>query len=84
MTKKNVPKSVIIIQFSIGKSTLNNFLRSEEKFKAKNEELGLPGAAKLAKKVKGVYFDKLDSVLYIFFRQEREKGCPVTGSILLF
>ncbi len=33
MVKKNVPKSVIMSQFSIGKSTLNDILRSEEKFK---------------------------------------------------
>ena len=86
MAKKNVPKSVIMSQFSIGKSTLNDILRSEEKFKkfkAEKEELGLTGAAKTAKKVKGGYFDKLDSALYIWFRQEREKGCPVTGPILL-
>ena len=33
MVKKNVPKSVIMSQFSIGKSTLNDILRSEEKLK---------------------------------------------------
>ena len=64
MAKKNVPKSVIMSQFSIGKSTLNDILRSEEKFKkfkAEKEELGLIGAAKTAKKVEGGYFDMLDS-----------------------
>ena len=30
MAKKNVPKSVIIRQFSIGKSTSNDILRNEE------------------------------------------------------
>jgi len=63
MAKKNEPKSVKISQFSIGKSTLNDILRSEEKFKkfkAEKEELGITGAAKTAKKVKGGYFDKLD------------------------
>jgi len=69
MAKKNEPKSVKISQFSIGKSTLNDILRSEEKFKkfkAEKEELGITGAAKTAKKVKGGYFDKLDSALYIY------------------
>ena len=86
MAKNNVPKAVIMSQFSIGKSTLNDILRSEgkfKKFKAEKEELGLSGAAKTAKKVEGGVFDKLDSALYIWFRQEREKGCPVTGPILL-
>ena len=34
VAKKNVPKSVIMNQFSIGKSILNDILRNEEKFKA--------------------------------------------------
>ena len=51
--------------------------------KAEKEELSLSGSAKTAKKVKGGVFDKLDSALYIWFRQEREKGCPVTRPILL-
>ena len=50
MAKNNVPKAVIMSQFSIGKSTLNDILRSEGKFKAEKEELGLSGAAKKAKK----------------------------------
>ena len=86
MAKNSVPKAVIMSQFSISKSTLNDILRSNKKFKkfkAEKEELGLSGAAKMAKKVEGGVFDKLDSALYIWFRQEREKGCPVTGPILL-
>jgi len=38
---------------------------------------------KRQKEVEGGVFDKLDSSLYIWFLQEREKGCPVTGLILL-
>ena len=56
MTKNNVPKAVIMSQFSIGNSTLNDILRSKEKFKkfkVEKEELGLSGAAKTAKKSKG-------------------------------
>ena len=45
--------------------------------------LRLTGAAKTTKKVEGGYFDKLDSAIYILFRQEREKGCQVSGPILL-
>ena len=65
-----MPKAVIM-KFSICKSTLNDILRSEEKFKkfkAEKEELGLSGAAKTAKKVVGGVFDKLDSAFYIWFR----------------
>ena len=83
MAKNNVPNSVIMNQFSICKSILNSILRSQEKFKAEKDELGLTGAPKTAKKVMWGYFDKLDSALYIWFRQEREKSCLVTGPILL-
>ena len=50
MAKINLPKSVIMKQFSIGKSTLNSILRSEEKlkkFNAEKEELELTKAAKI-------------------------------------
>ena len=68
MAKNNVPKAVIMSQFSICKSTLNDILRSErkfKKFKAEKEELGLSVAAKTPKKVEGGVFDKLESALYI-------------------
>ena len=41
MANNNVPKAVIMSQFNISKSTLNDILRGEEKFKkfnAKKEE----------------------------------------------
>ena len=85
LAKQNVPKSVLMSQFKIGKSTLNDILRSEEKFtqfKAEKNELGILGAVKTYKAIKNGGFDKLDSALYIWFRQQREKGCPVTGLIL--
>ena len=53
MAKNNVPKAVIMSQFSIGKSTLNDILRSKgklKKFKAKKEDMELNGAAKTPKK----------------------------------
>ena len=73
MAKHNVPKAVKMSQLSIGKSTLNDILRSErkfKKFKAEKEDLGLSGAAKtLKKKIEEGFFDKLDSALKIWFRQ---------------
>ena len=33
MANNNVPKAVIMSQFNIGKSTLNDILRDEEKFR---------------------------------------------------
>ena len=56
IAKNNVPKAVIMSQFSKVESTLNEILRSEDKFKnfkAEKEELGLSRAAKMAKKSRG-------------------------------
>jgi len=86
LAKQNVPKSILMNQFKVGKSTLNDILRSEEKltqFKAEKNELGIPGAVQTSKAMKNGSFDKLDSALCIWFRQQREKGCPVTGPILM-
>ena len=58
MAKNNVFKAVIKSQFSIGKSTINDILKSEVKFKklkAEKEELGLRGAAKMAKIVEEAF-----------------------------
>jgi len=52
-------------------------LKSEEKFKGEKEELGLIKVTKTNKIVEGGWFHKLDSALYIWFRQEREKGSPI-------
>jgi len=62
---------------------LYDILKSEEKFKAEKEELGLIKATKTNKKLEGGWFDKLDNALYIWFYQEREKGSTITGPILL-
>ena len=50
MVKNNVPKSFIMEKFSIGRSTLYDILKSEEKFKAEKEDLGLIKATKTNKK----------------------------------
>ena len=82
MVKNNVPKSFIIKQFSISRSTSYNILKNEEKFIAEKGELGLFKATKTNKKVEGGWFEKLDSTLYIWISQECEKGSPITGLIL--
>ena len=73
-------------QFSVGKSTLNDILRSKEKFKkfkAEKEELGLSGTAKTAKKSRERRLWQARQRALHCIRQEREKGCLVTGPILL-
>ena len=83
---KKVPYSEIMNQFHIGKSTISDIVRNEEKFKMfkqSKSELGISKAVKTSKAIKVGMFDKLDQALYLWFRQLREKGSPVTGPILL-
>ena len=58
-------------------------MKNEEKFKAEKEELGLIKATKTNKTVEGGWLEKLDSALYIWLCQEREKGNLITGQVLL-
>ena len=46
-------------------------------------ELGISKSVKAKKAMKVGMYHKLDSALYLWFRQQREKGIPVTGLILL-
>ena len=46
-------------------------------------ELGISKSVKATKAMKVEMYHKLDSVLYLWFRQQREKEISVTGAILL-
>ena len=86
LVRKKVPYSEIMNQFHIGKSTISDIVRNEEKFKMfkqSKSELGISKAMKTSKAMKVGMFDKLDQALYLWFRQLGEKGLPVTGPISL-
>ena len=46
-------------------------------------KLGISNSLKATKTMKGGMYQKLDSALYLWFRQQRKKGIPVTRQILL-
>ena len=46
-------------------------------------ELGVSNSVKATKTIKGGMYQKLDCALYLWFRQQREKGISVTGPIFL-
>ena len=52
-------------------------------FKIIKSELGISKSVKATKAMKVEMYHKLDNALYLWFRQKREKGIPVTGPILL-
>ena len=73
-------------KFNIGKSTISDIKRSEQKlkdFKSEKSQLGIKNAAKKSKCMKSAGNEELDRALYIWFRQLREKNIPVSGPILL-
>ena len=79
--RKKISYSEINNRFNIG-----DIVRGEEKlnkFKQSKCELGMSKSVKKTKTMRGGKFDKLDQSLYMWFRQMREKGIPVSGPILL-
>ena len=82
MFRNKIPKTDIMLKYSIGKSTVNDIIKKEESlknFKMGKSELGISNSAKATKTMKGGMYQKLDSALYLWFRQQREKGTPVTA-----
>ena len=86
LCKQGVSKKEIMDQYNLGKSTLYNLLKNEkqfQKFESDKDELRIPSAAKVTKRICTGSFDELDNALYIWFRQQRERGCPISGPALL-
>ena len=86
MLRKKIPKTEFMLKYNIGKSIVNDICKSEERwknFKMTKYKLGISKSVKATKAMKVGMYHKLDSAHYLWFRQQREKGIPVTGSILL-
>ena len=86
MFGNKILKMDIMLKYSIGKSTVNDIIKKKESFKnfkMGKSELGVSNSVKATKIMKGGMYQKLDSALYLWFRQQREKGIPVTEPILL-
>ena len=86
MVQKKILKTEIMLKYNIGKSTVNYIGKSPEtlkNFKMSKCELGIAKCIKATKSMKGGMFDKLDSALYLWVQQQREKGIPITAPILL-
>ena len=86
IVRKKIRKTEVMLKYNIGKSTVNDICKSEERlknFKMTKSELGISKSAKATKTMNVEMYHKLDSALYLWFRQQREKGIPVTGPIFL-
>ena len=78
MVLKQVPKTEIMGKFNIGKSVVNDICKKEEQLK----KFKTAKSVKDTKAMKGGMFDTMNNALYVWFRQQREKGVPMTGPIL--
>ena len=86
MFRSKVPRLEIKQNFNIGKSNPKDICKSEEKLKSfqmSKQEMGMSNMTKTTKSLKKRMFDQLDDALYNWFRQQRGKGFPITGPILL-
>ena len=80
LARKKVPYKQIMKKYGIGKSIFIDIVKSEtdlKSFKMSKNKLCILKAAKTTKSMRGGMFDDLDRALYIWFRQQREKGIPI-------
>jgi hypothetical protein len=77
-----VSYSVITKKFGIGKSTVGDIKKNREKILQFQRETIEMGMSRKAKSMKLSVDKKLDQALYVWFRQKRMEGVPVSGPIL--
>jgi transposase-like protein len=83
--EKGTSYTIIAERYGIGKSTVTDIKKSKHKleaFKKKSKEMGRLKATAEQKTLNLGTYDKLDEALYIWFRQQRERNVPVSGSLL--
>ena len=81
MIKEDYSYSVIRQKYGIGKSTVSDIKNGEDKILSFKDRM-ITFDKRTAKCMKLGKFIELDEALYMWFRQEREKGCPVSGPLL--
>lgn len=81
MIKEDYSYSVICHKYGIGKSTVSDIKNGEDKILSFKDRM-ITFDKRTAKCMKLGKFIEMDEALYMWFRQEREKGCPVSGPLL--
>ena len=83
LLRKGTTYTVISEKYGIGRSTITDIKKNEAKlrsFKEKMMEMGVKEVTTKSMKIGA--FEKLDEALHIWFRQQREKDVPISGSLL--
>lgn len=79
---KSVSYHVIAEKYSIGKSTVGDIKKNRDKIMKFQQDATDMGMKKKAKTMKLGEDRKLEEALYIWFRQKRMEGAPVSGPML--
>ena len=85
LLEKGTSYTLVAEKYGIGRSTVADIKKSKSKllsYKKKTLDMGRLKATEERKAMKLGTFEKLDEALYIWFRQQREKNIPVSGSLL--
>ena len=70
-------------EYDVGKSTVHNIVKSEEKLQAFQKEIKDGDCIKKRKTVKKADLLALDKAVYLWFIQQRCKGTPISGPLLM-
>ena len=74
--------TVLCEEYGIGRSTISDMKKRESslrQYKRKMKDMGVKRPAKVMKLGKD---EELETALYLWFKQKREEGIPITGAIL--
>lgn len=74
--------TVLCEEYGIGRSTISDIKKMEsslQRYKRKMKDMGVKRPAKVMKLGKD---EELETALYLWFKQKREEGIPITGAIL--
>ena len=83
LLRKGTSYTVISEKYGIGRSTITDIKNNEAKLKSFKEKMTEMGVKEVTTKLMKIgAFEKLDEALYIWFRQQREKDVPISGSLL--
>ena len=74
--------SVLCERYGIGRSTISDIKRKESELRQYERKLTEMGTSRLAKTMKLSTYEELERAVFMWFRQTREKGIPVSGPLL--
>ena len=79
---KDVSYSIIMDKYGIGRSTVSDIKKNKDSIMAFKRQAAEMGMVKKAKSMKIGKDEKLDQAVFVWFKQKRAEGVPISGSIL--